>query len=567
MHERRVWFTDRVHGRLPLMGTPASESPPPLSASEATAKAHDAFVASLRNVRIGGRYVVGEILGRGGMGIVAAGQHPDLDQDVAIKFMWPELASNETLAHRFRREAKVAAKVHSPHLVRVFDVGTLESGVPYMVMERLHGRDLHSEIRTRGPFPIPEAIEYLLQAASGVAEIHARGVVHRDLKPSNLFVAEQAGSHVVKVLDFGVSKEIARKETAALTATENLLGTPQYMSPEQIRASKHVDARADIWSLGVILYELLTGSLPFVGESEGVGEMFGLILFTPPRKPRELRPDLPTALEDVIMRCIRQNPADRFASVVDLADALLPFTAPSSAVRVEAIRRTLGGAKEIGPITPPNERPTARGANRTPQPRESDAEIAMAETSFQGVESVRSGVAASASSGSAPGSGTSSEAERATGKRRTLAAAGIGLIVVLAAAGIALGRAAGSPPNEGAASAVEPAADPPQAGRANAAADPPQAGRANADVPTPSPPESALAASPPAQAAAAEMAAPTATATVPPKATTPASVATSKNDPHKPRHAASSSAPAVAPPPPPAGSGRPSAADLILDRK
>jgi serine/threonine-protein kinase len=312
-----------------------------------TSRSHEKFVAEIVGQTLNGRYSVERVLGEGGMGVVVAGRHPELDQAVAIKFMWPEFAADEALAKRFLHEGKVAAKVHSPHLVRVFDVGRIESGVPYLVMEMLKGRDLDTELAARGPLPIADALDWFLQALVGLAEIHAAGIVHRDLKPANLFLCETPSGPVVKLLDFGISKDM-KATGEGLTATDTMLGTPQYMSPEQVKSSKHVDLRSDIWTLGVILYELFTGKLPFRGssDSDGFGEVFGLILFKEPPPPSELRPGLPLELEATILRCLRKNPAERFQSVSALANALRPLAHPSSSHRIESVRRTIPDVDE-----------------------------------------------------------------------------------------------------------------------------------------------------------------------------------------------------------------------------
>ena len=312
---------------------------------------HEVFCQELVGKTLGGRYAVERILGSGGMGVVAAGRHPELDQPVAIKFMWPEFAADDGLAMRFLHEAKIAAKVHSPHLVRVFDVGRLDSGVPYLVMEMLTGRDLDTELKERGPLPVDQAVDWFLQALVGLAEIHAAGIVHRDLKQSNLFLCETPSGPVVKVLDFGISKDT--KQGAGLTATDAILGTPQYMSPEQIKSSKNVDARSDVWTLGVILYELLTGQLPFRSKSDAVGEVFGLVLFQEPEPPSAARPGLPLELEAAILRCLSKAPEDRFPTVSALANALRAFAPPSSSHRIESVRRTV-------PDDDPNPTPSSR---------------------------------------------------------------------------------------------------------------------------------------------------------------------------------------------------------------
>ncbi|MDB4996563.1 MAG: Serine/threonine-protein kinase pkn3 [Myxococcaceae bacterium] len=297
------------------------------------------IIEALIGQRIGGRYIVERILGMGGMGIVAAGRYPELGQEVAIKFLRPELAANAVLSARFLREARLAGRVKSPHFVRVFDLGKIESsGIPFLVMELLSGHDLGSELDARGPLPIEDAVDFVLQALVGIAEIHALGIIHRDLKPSNLFVSEAAGTRSVKVLDFGISKE-SGPVSSALTATDNMIGTPQYMSPEQVKESRTVDESSDVWSLGVILYELLTHALPFVAEGGAVGELFGLILFTDPAPPTKHRADLPAALEAVILKCLRRDRAERYTNVLELAEALRPFASAEGAHRIQAVKQ------------------------------------------------------------------------------------------------------------------------------------------------------------------------------------------------------------------------------------
>ncbi len=337
-----------------------------------------AFVDSLIGSRIAGRYVIDRQLGTGGMGIVAAGRYPELGQRVAVKFLRPEHADDRVLKERFLREARVAAKVKSPHFVRVFDVGTLDSGVPYLVMEMLTGKDLADELRARGPFSVEEAVDAILQACAGIAELHGLGVVHRDLKPSNLFVTEGAGTRTIKVLDFGISKEKVSDANKPLTATDNVLGTPQYMSPEQIKASKDVDERTDVWALGVILYELLTQKLPFVAEGPGIGELFARVLYFDPQKPREHRPELPQELEDVIMRCITRDLAARYANVGALAEALRPFAAAKSLHRIDAVHDAVSASYP------------ARGESVAPPPRQSLAPTVAVPAAEPHVESATS---------------------------------------------------------------------------------------------------------------------------------------------------------------------------------
>ncbi len=391
-------------------------------------------------MRIGGRYVVDKILGAGGMGVVALARYPELQQKVAIKFLLPMHAANEVLNTRFVREARLAARVKSEHFVRVFDIGKLPNGVPYLVMELLSGRDLSDELDARGALSVEQAIDVVLQATVGIAEIHALGVVHRDLKPSNLFLAEAAGKRSVKVLDFGISKENIRDATSQLTSTDNLLGTPQYMSPEQVRASRDVDARSDIWALGVILYELLTAQRPFVSPENSVGELFAKVLYADPPPPRQHRPDLPEGLEAVVLRCLARERDARFADVGQFADALLPFAAPVSELRVGAVHQALLARESMvpsgadDPDFPPASRvPTAALPQRSVDP-------AFAATSASNGMSLDGARApAAGSGGSAPvtamtSSRSSNERDAKRGGRSVLLL-GIGAAVALAGVG------------------------------------------------------------------------------------------------------------------------------------
>src|SRR5450432_2337777 len=220
---------------------------------------------------LAGKYRVENVLGEGGMGYVVAALHEQLNQRVAVKLLSPLLSENEDSVTRFLREARAAVRIRSEHVARVLDVGELPDGSPYMVMEYLLGRDLAAELDEREHLDVPEAIDYVLQACEAVAEAHSIGLIHRDLKPSNLFLTRRPdGSPLVKVLDFGISKAIDQTgmvEQQALTTTSAVMGSPLYMSPEQVRSSKTVDARSDVWSLGVVLYELLSAAHPFEAET------------------------------------------------------------------------------------------------------------------------------------------------------------------------------------------------------------------------------------------------------------------------------------------------------------
>jgi eukaryotic-like serine/threonine-protein kinase len=290
------------------------------------------------------KYRVDRFIGQGGMGVVVAGFHLELDQPVAIKFLVSESGLQGEGAERFRREARAAAKIHSEHVARVFDVGLLDERVPYMVMELLNGNELEIEMERRGTLPVGEAVGYLLQAIDAVAEAHAAGIVHRDLKPTNLFLAQRPdGSRIVKVLDFGISKSLGtgRPREVALTRTAAFVGSPLYMSPEQMRSARDVDARADVWALGAILYAMVTGQLPHPGNS--LPEVCLAVMNNTPRPLRDFIPNAPEALEPILMRCLAKEPAQRYSSVAELAEQLLPF-APEWHLVVERAMRLLGGA-------------------------------------------------------------------------------------------------------------------------------------------------------------------------------------------------------------------------------
>ncbi|MFS8069112.1 MAG: serine/threonine-protein kinase, partial [Byssovorax sp.] len=279
---------------------------------------------------VAGKYVVERVIGSGGMGIVVAAKHMQLGERVALKFLLMAgdvSSSDQTFVARFVREAQLAVRIKSQHVARVLDVGTLEDGSPYMVMELLEGVDLDRLLRTEGPPPMDVAADYLLQACEAVAEAHSLGIVHRDLKPANLFLTRRPdGSPLVKVLDFGISKmlkEFGGQAERSLTRADDVLGSPQYMAPEQVRNPSGVDARCDIFSLGSILYKLLTGRPAFEGGNPAT--VLAMVLSEPPTPLREHRPEIPPALEALVLGCLEKDPAARVQSVEDLARGLVPF--------------------------------------------------------------------------------------------------------------------------------------------------------------------------------------------------------------------------------------------------
>jgi serine/threonine-protein kinase len=288
---------------------------------------------------IAGRYAISRVLGVGGMGVVLGGKHLELGEKVAIKFLHKEHSGH---AERFFREARAAARIRSEHVVRIYDVGRLPGGEPFIVMEHLDGEDLAERLRRDGPMDPRAVADVLLDVCEALAEAHAVGIVHRDLKPANMFLARApGGDDIVKLLDFGVAKV---PEGGAITKTATILGSPVYMSPEQLMAAKDVDARSDIWSLGVILYELLTGSLPFEGDS--IVHLALILRQTPTPRARDAAKDVPEELDAVIAKCLEKERADRFANVAEFAEALAPFVTAGRAEGIPRIRRILAEGRQ-----------------------------------------------------------------------------------------------------------------------------------------------------------------------------------------------------------------------------
>jgi serine/threonine-protein kinase len=267
-----------------------------------------------------GKYRVESVVGRGGMAIVLKVTHVQLQEELAVKVLLPERATNQDVAARFAREAQAVVRLRGEHVARVSDVGVLPSGLPCMVMEYLRGIDLCGEIARRGTLPPGEAVDHVLQACEALAEAHAQGIVHRDIKPANLFLtARPDGSPLIKVLDFGISKTPLHTAELA-TRTEVFMGTPGYMSPEQMRTSKDVDSRTDIWALGVVLYECLSGRRPFQGES-----FTATVMKAATEPPPPLDSSIPLGLQVAVLRCLEKDRRERFGSVAALAAALAPF--------------------------------------------------------------------------------------------------------------------------------------------------------------------------------------------------------------------------------------------------
>ena len=322
---------------------------------------------------VAGKYRVDRIVGIGGMGVVLAVTHQQLHEPYAIKFLLPRAAANAETVARFVREARAAVRIKSEHIARVSDVGETPEGMPFIVMELLEGSDLGEVLASRGPLAVGDAVEYVLQACEGIAEAHALGIIHRDLKPANLFLTQRSdGVPFVKVLDFGISKAASDLHASpTLTDTDSVFGSPAYMSPEQIRSAKNVDARTDVWALGVILHELLTGRLPFDGETSGA--ILSAIAADPPAKLRAQRPDLPEELEAIVLRCLAKSVGDRFANISELARALDPFKLAGGIASIGRIQRLTNPPPKVPPAkseqAPPRSPSVANVATDAPVTR------------------------------------------------------------------------------------------------------------------------------------------------------------------------------------------------------
>jgi len=308
--------------------------------------AADALIGTV----LDGKYRIDRLLGRGGMGEVYEGTHLRLQRPVAVKVMHVELGSDETFVNRFEREARAAARLEHPNAVHVYDFGSLENGSAYLVMEYIDGVTLRDVLRKQGRFSLTAAVDIVRQACAAIAAAHARGIVHRDLKPENMMLrADEAGRPFVKVVDFGLAK-LLENQTSQLTKGQELMGTPRYMAPEQFASGARVDERVDVYALGCVLFELLTGHAPYEGTFL---EVVGKHVYAEPPAVAAEGAEIPEAVQRVVHRALAKDPAQRTPSAAELAREL--ETASAGAVAAQ-------GDPVTAPLPP----------SHTTEPRESD---------------------------------------------------------------------------------------------------------------------------------------------------------------------------------------------------
>jgi serine/threonine protein kinase len=314
-----------------------------------------------------GNYRFLDKLSDGGMGAVYRAEHTMLGRLVAIKVLHPEFTHNREIVNRFFNEAKATTAIHHPGIVEVFDFGYLESGFAYLVMELLHGMTLAKRIKLRGPMPEGEAAAMLRGVCSGLAAAHDKGIIHRDLKPDNLFLIEDqdaASGERLKILDFGIAKLTDLGSAHAATKTGAVMGTPTYMSPEQCRGSGTVGARADIYSLGCIFYQLLTGRPPFA--MEGAGEVIGMHLYVQPEPPSRVQLGISGDTDALVMAMLSKDPSSRPQTARDLAQHLAGISHAHGWATTSDARWSLDGTNQPGRSFTPAFNPTPAAPRTSP---------------------------------------------------------------------------------------------------------------------------------------------------------------------------------------------------------
>jgi serine/threonine-protein kinase len=358
-------FAERVERGATITNQISTPEQPPHNASGVTPVPQSSFVLPFEpDEIIAGKYRVQKLIGTGGVGFVVAATHVGLDDSVALKFLKPEFATHPEAVTRFTIEARASFKIKNEHVARVLDVDTLPDGTPFIVMELLEGQDLRSILERHRVLPIDLAVDFALQSCEALAAAHACHIVHRDIKPENLFVTLSGEDDHIKVLDFGISKvaltqpALPSRKTRATALTRMAVGTPPYMSPEQVRASNSLDARADQWSLGCVLYELLTGNAPF--ERMSLMQACAAVLEEEPLPLREGCPSAPPELEAAVMRCLRKAPSERHSDIAEFARAIAPFGARYSHCAARCAELLVEGQRRSDPGYRQSEPPPLR---------------------------------------------------------------------------------------------------------------------------------------------------------------------------------------------------------------
>jgi eukaryotic-like serine/threonine-protein kinase len=350
------------------MDRPADDEPATGRAAPAEDDAFSGLPIPAKGTLLLGKYRVEGVVGIGGMGMVLAARHEHLNERVALKLLLPRYAELTETRKRFQREAQAAYKLRSEHVCRVLDAGDLEDGTPFIAMEYLKGDDLSAVLRRKKRIPIPEAVDYLLQACEALGEAHANDIVHRDLKPGNLvIVTRKDGTRCLKVIDFGISK-VATETSSDLTNTFGYLGSPSYSAPEQFASTRAMTASGDLWSLGVILYEMVSGSSPFDFSSDGLAEMAAVIVHEPAIPLSRRDPSMDPRFAQIVMRCLEKEPADRFPRVRELAEALAPYASTAPDDLLGRLRRHQPGASQMGPARAATPQRNGPRTEATPAP-------------------------------------------------------------------------------------------------------------------------------------------------------------------------------------------------------
>ncbi len=288
---------------------------------------------------VDGKYRIVRFLGQGAWASVYEGINVRIQRRVAIKVLSASLAENPSVTERFEREAQAATSIDSAHVVSVFDLGALEDGRPYIVMELLEGENLGKRLETVGQLPLTVAVSFAVQALQGLADAHAAGVLHRDIKPDNVVLTRsKRGDEIVKIVDFGISKlhsGVPQPQSVRLTQTNTVLGSPVYMSPEQCRGTREMDHRSDLFSLGVVLFEAITAQLPHTAAS--FNELLFKIALEDAPDPRTIRADIDEQLAGVMKKALAREPASRFQNATEFRDALVDW-AEMNGIELPGIR-------------------------------------------------------------------------------------------------------------------------------------------------------------------------------------------------------------------------------------